>query len=151
MKVSLPAPAIQVACGDNHTAVLLETGKVYTFGRYQEGQLGRQRGQDEGDNWHMLPGQVSLRESLKPVSIAARSNQTFINVDESLVTEGIISRCKAFANSHHLGELGERSLLRGPGVHSYIPLSSHPHPYQFPLIPTHHPHLPLSPPPPPIP
>lgn len=105
VKVSLPAPATQVACGDNHTAVLLQTGKVYTFGKYQEGQLGRQRGQDQGDDWHMLPGEVPLRESWKPVSIAARSNQTFINIDESLVTEGIISKCKAFANSHDIGEL----------------------------------------------
>lgn len=104
MKVSLPAPATQVTCGDNHTVVLLQTGKVYTFGKYQEGQLGRQRRQDEGDNWHMSPGEVPLRESWKSVSIAARSNQTFINVDESLVTEGLINKCKVFANSRNIGE-----------------------------------------------
>ncbi|KAL5460457.1 hypothetical protein EMCRGX_G033908 [Ephydatia muelleri] len=103
VKVSLPAPATQVTCGDNHTVVLLQTGKVYTFGKYQEGQLGRQRRQDEGDNWHMSPGEVPLRESWKSVSIAARSNQTFINVDESLVTEGLINKCKVFANSRNIG------------------------------------------------
>ena len=31
---------IQVACGDYHTAALIETGEVYTWGKGAEGRLG---------------------------------------------------------------------------------------------------------------
>lgn len=33
--VKLPAPAIQIAAGSNHTVVLTSKGEVYTFGNYQ--------------------------------------------------------------------------------------------------------------------
>mmetsp|Transcript_133 Transcript_133/g.227 ORF Transcript_133/g.227 Transcript_133/m.227 type:complete len:486 (+) Transcript_133:142-1599(+) len=33
-------PVAQVACGENHTLVLLESGNAYAFGRGMEGQLG---------------------------------------------------------------------------------------------------------------
>lgn len=34
-------PAVQIACGQHHTVVLLQSGEVYTFGSNQYGQLGQ--------------------------------------------------------------------------------------------------------------
>ena len=34
-KVDLPGPASQIACGDNHTVVLLASGEIYTFGKHK--------------------------------------------------------------------------------------------------------------------
>ncbi|XP_062580615.1 E3 ubiquitin-protein ligase MYCBP2-like [Saccostrea cucullata] len=34
-------PAVQIACGQHHTVVLLQNGEVYTFGSNQYGQLGQ--------------------------------------------------------------------------------------------------------------
>ena len=34
-KVDLPGPASQIACGDNHTVVLLSSGEIYTFGKHK--------------------------------------------------------------------------------------------------------------------
>ena len=106
MKVSLPNCATQVACGDNHTAVLLHTGEVYTFGRHQEGQLGRQREEGDDDMWYTIPRQVTdFGDSCKATWIGARGNQTFIAVDESLVSETSLNRCRVFANSQGLGKV----------------------------------------------
>ena len=104
--VPLPEPATQIACGDNHTVVLLQSGQIYTFGKHQEGQLGRQK-QDEDDNdtWHMVPGPVAgFGDHRKAMWVGARGNQTFIAVDESLVSETWISGCKVFSNSQMIGK-----------------------------------------------
>ena len=34
-KVDLPGPASHIACGDNHTVVLLSSGEIYTFGKHK--------------------------------------------------------------------------------------------------------------------
>ena len=103
--VSLPEPATQIACGDNHTVVLLQSGQIYTFGKHQEGQLGRQkRDEDDNDTWHMVPGPVmGFGDHRKAMWVGARGNQTFIAVDESLVSETWIGSCRVFSNSQMIG------------------------------------------------
>ena len=104
VKVSLPEQAIQIACGDNHTVVLLQSGQIYTFGKHQEGQLGRQRQEEDDDTWHMVPRPVSgFGDHRKAMWIGARGNQTFISVDESLVSEMWIGSCKVFSNPQIIG------------------------------------------------
>ena len=105
MKVPLPAGATQVACGDNHTAVLLETGQVFTFGKHQEGQLGRSKMEGDDDTWHMVPRCASSvgGGSCKATWVGAQGNQTFIAMDEMLISADSLSRCKVFANSQVLG------------------------------------------------
>ena len=34
-KVDLPGSAAQIACGDNHTVILLASGEIYTFGNHK--------------------------------------------------------------------------------------------------------------------
>lgn len=106
VKVPLPEPASQIACGDNHTVVLLHSGQIYTFGKHQEGQLGRQKQEDDDDTWNMVPQPVAgFGDHRKAMWIGARGNQTFIAVDESLVSETWISSCKVFSNSEMIGML----------------------------------------------
>lgn len=96
---------MQVACGDNHTVVLLETGQVYTFGKYQEGQLGRSKGVGDDETWHMVPRSVNnVGGVCKATWVGAKGNQTFIAIDEMLISELSLSRCKVFANSHAVGK-----------------------------------------------
>jgi E3 ubiquitin-protein ligase MYCBP2 len=105
--VPLPEPATQIACGDNHTVVLLQSGQIYTFGKHQEGQLGRQKqDEDDSDTWHMVPRPVTgFGDHRKAMWVGARGNQTFIAVDESLVSETWISSCKVFSNSQMIGKI----------------------------------------------
>ena len=104
--VRLPEPATQVACGDNHTVVLLQSGQIYTFGKHQEGQLGRQKQEEDDDTWHMVPRPVTgFGDHRKAMWVGARGNQTFIAVDESLVSETWISNCKVFSNSQMIGKV----------------------------------------------
>ncbi len=112
MKVPLPAAATQVACGDNHTAVLLETGQVFTFGKHQEGQLGRKKEEGDDDTWYMVPRCASsVGSTCKATWVGAKGNQTFIAMDETLISAASLSRCKVFANSQVLGT-GLMSSLR---------------------------------------
>lgn len=105
MKVSLPGAATQVACGDNHTVVLLQSGKVYTFGKHLEGQLGRRKKVGEHDTWHMVPRPMdNVGGACKANWVGAKGNQTFVAVDEMLISELSLSRCKVFANSEVIGE-----------------------------------------------
>ena len=108
MKVPLPHAATQIACGDNHTVVLLETGQVCTFGKHQEGQLGRSKQEGDDDTWHMTPRIVdNMVDNLgmcKATWVGAKGNQTFISVDEMLISERSLSRCKTFSTSQALGE-----------------------------------------------
>jgi alpha-tubulin suppressor-like RCC1 family protein len=99
-----------VVCGDNHTVVLLETGEVYTFGKYQEGQLGRKKkGGKFGelcDTWHMSPGPVDdIGGVCKATWVGAKGNQTFIAIDEMLISKESLSQCKVFSNSQAIGEM----------------------------------------------
>ena len=105
MIVPLPSAATHLACGDNHTVVLLQSGEVFTFGRHQEGQLGRKKGEEDDETWHMVPRPVPmLGEECKATWVGASGNQTFIAVDESLVSESALSRCKVFASPQAIGE-----------------------------------------------
>lgn len=113
MKVPLPASALQVACGDNHTVVLLTDHQVYTFGKFQEGQLGRRKEDGDDNNWHMIPRSVSGFDGrCKATWVGAQANQTFIAVDESLVSETSLSRCTVFSNGHVFGEGVRREGVR---------------------------------------
>ncbi|XP_019862398.1 PREDICTED: E3 ubiquitin-protein ligase MYCBP2-like, partial [Amphimedon queenslandica] len=103
VKVPLPGPAQQVSCGDNHTVVLLANGDVYTFGKHQEGQLGRPPSDDK--EWHMVPGCVTLSDSYKSKWISASNNQTFISVDESLVSDDLLNKTVVFGHTDCIGLL----------------------------------------------
>ena len=96
--------ATQIACGDNHTVILLQSGEVWTFGKHQEGQLGRKKEEGDDDSWNSTPRPVpNLCDEFKATWIGARGNQTFIAMDESLVSESSIRNCKVFANSQTIG------------------------------------------------
>jgi len=100
--VPLPSAATHLACGDNHTVILLQSGEVFTFGRHQEGQLGRKKGEEDDETWHMVPRPVPmLGEECKATWVGASGNQTFIAVDESLVSES--STMSSGASPHALG------------------------------------------------
>ena len=105
VKVSLPESAVQVACGDNHTVVLLADGQVFAFGKCQEGQLGHCMRAKDTINWHMAPRPVpGFDESCRATWIGAQGNQTFIAVDEMLVSENSLSQYQVFSNTQMLGE-----------------------------------------------
>ena len=82
------------------------------FGKHGEGQLGRSaegegggagKGQ-EAEAWHLSPGLIpSLRDSCKVVWIGARSNQTFVAVNESLVSNHNLRKCGVFADKKSIG------------------------------------------------
>ena len=93
----------------------LYAGEVYTFGKYGEGQLGRSapsegsggKGERRQDNeaWHLSPSPIpSLGDGCKVVWVGAGGNQTFIAVDESLVSDQNLSKCHVFADSQTIGE-----------------------------------------------
>ncbi len=105
VKVSLPGPASQIACGDNHTVVLMQSGEVFTFGKHQEGQLGSKREEGDDDAWHTTPRPIALLgEQYKVTWVGARGNQTFVSVDESLVSELSLSKCRVFASPRAIGQ-----------------------------------------------
>ena len=84
--------------------VLLQSGEVFTFGKHQEGQLGRKKEEGDEDSWNMTPRPVlNLSDGCKAMWVGACGNQTFIAVDESLVSESSINQCKIFAGSQTLG------------------------------------------------
>lgn len=115
MKVSLPGPASQIACGDNHTVVLMQTGEVFTFGKHQEGQLGRKKEEGDNDTWHCTPRSIAhLEDQYKVTWVGARGNQTFISVDESLVSEQALSKCRVFANSQAIGWSRSHTTFKEP-------------------------------------
>ena len=87
--------------------VLLDSGEVYTFGKHQEGQLGRQKLEaDDDESWFMVPQPVvGVGARCKASWIGARGNQTFIVVDELLVSKSSLSNCTVFANTEMIGKL----------------------------------------------
>ena len=75
---------------------------MYTFGKHGESQLERSaegegggagKGQ-EAEVWHLSPGLIpSLGDSCKVVWLGARSNQIFVAVNESLVSNHNLRKC----------------------------------------------------------
>ena len=109
MKVPLPSPAQEIACGDAHTTVLLSTGEVYTFGKNQDGQLGREPVELDGDKdtWNTVPGVMEIPgESCRVKWIQTSGSQTFVAIDESLISETGLTQCRVFANSLCIGGRG---------------------------------------------
>ena len=93
----------------------LYSGEVYTFGKYGEGQLGRSspseasggKGERRKDSeaWHLSPSPIpSLGDGCKVVWVGAGGNQTFIAVNENLVSDQNLSKCHVFADSQTIGE-----------------------------------------------
>ena len=95
------------------------TGEVYTFGKHGEGQLGRSAmkrggGKEEGrgerqqqnkEVWHLSPGPIpSLGDGCKVVWVGARGNQTFVAVNESLISDQNLGKCCVFADSNTIGK-----------------------------------------------
>ena len=83
---------------------------MYTFGKHGECQLGRSpegeggAGKDKGV-WHMTPCPIpSLGGGCKVVWVGARGNQTFVAVNESLVSDQNLGKCSVFADTHTIGE-----------------------------------------------
>jgi len=68
---SLKSKATKVACGDGHTSVLCEDGKLYVFGRGRDGQLGR------GDQ---LESVASYRTEPRPVEFFQKNGMKVVDV-----------------------------------------------------------------------
>ena len=98
--------------------VHVHVGEVYTFGKHAEGQLGRSSSTDdpgeeavkgenskENETWYLTPGPIpSLGDGCKVVWVGARGNQTFVAVNESLVSDQNLGKCHVFADLHTIGE-----------------------------------------------
>ena len=87
------------------------TGEVFTFGKHGEGQLGRTAEREGGagkgakETWHMTPGPIpNLADGCKVVWVGARGNQTFVAVNESLVSDQNLGKCRVFADTHTIGK-----------------------------------------------
>ena len=94
---------------------------MYTFGKHAEGQLGRSSSADdsgegavkednskENETWCLSPGPIpSLGDGCKVVWVGARGNQTFVAVNESLVSDQNLGKCRVFADSHTIGEYSD--------------------------------------------
>ena len=89
------------------------SGEVFTFGKHGEGQLGRSPEGEEGagkadkdkEVWHMTPSPIpSLGDGCKVVWVGARGNQTFVAVNESLVSDQNLAKCCVFADTHTIGK-----------------------------------------------
>lgn len=98
---------------------------MYTFGKHAEGQLGRSSSDDasgegavkgesskENETWYLTPGPIpSLGDGCKVVWVGARGNQSFVAVNESLVSDQNLGKCHVFADLHTIGEYSDYSLL----------------------------------------
>jgi X-linked retinitis pigmentosa GTPase regulator len=80
---SLPENAIQVACGQTHSLVLLRDGKVYSMGANNYGQLGT--GNRRSSN---LPTGLRQFELTQAVKIAAGSHSAAVTTDGDLYIWG---------------------------------------------------------------
>lgn len=115
----------QVVAGSNHTVLLTYKGAVYTFGSYQKGQLGRapndfqinSNTNEESANkhdehiltqrqkflWNCTPGIVSgvgPNFGKRASWIGASGDQTFIKIDESLVTGTMLTKVNVVADKN---------------------------------------------------
>ena len=95
---------------------------MYTFGKHGESQLGRSaegegggagKGQ-EAEVWHLSPGLIpSLGDSCKVVWLGARSNQTFVAVNESLVSNHNLRKCGVLIIFAHKNSSGMFHIRHG--------------------------------------
>ncbi len=84
--MSLPEPATQIACGDNHTVILLVSGEVVTFGKHQEGQLGRAEENEDDETWYMVPNRIEgIKIIMQQVTVSRRVMCTSY-VDNNIIT-----------------------------------------------------------------
>uniref|UniRef100_A0A8D8RF51 RCR-type E3 ubiquitin transferase n=1 Tax=Cacopsylla melanoneura TaxID=428564 RepID=A0A8D8RF51_9HEMI len=100
--IKLNVPVVQIAAGSYHTVVLTCKGDVYTFGNNQKSQLARETGSDRRDgSSHNVPGLVAGVGPLygkRAIWIAASGDQTFIKVDESLISTSSLLSSTLMAN-----------------------------------------------------
>ena len=62
--------------------------------------------------WNMSPGPIpSLGDECKVVWVGARGNQTFVAVNESLVSDQNLGKCRIFADSHTIGKHPEPHII----------------------------------------
>uniref|UniRef100_A0A1B0GP35 PHR domain-containing protein n=1 Tax=Phlebotomus papatasi TaxID=29031 RepID=A0A1B0GP35_PHLPP len=128
-QVKVSGTVIHVAAGSNHTVLMTTKGVVYTFGNYQKGQLGRfpnefQQREDpivkyEVKNeqptasellaqrqkflWNCIPGPVmgiGPSYGKRATWISASGDQTFVKIDESLVTGSMLSKLNIVADKN---------------------------------------------------
>ena len=60
----------------------------------------------------MSPGPIpSLGDECKVVWVGARGNQTFVAVNESLVSDQNLGKCRIFADSHTIGKHTEPHII----------------------------------------
>nr|XP_022909947.1 E3 ubiquitin-protein ligase MYCBP2 isoform X2 [Onthophagus taurus] len=120
--VKLPCAAAQVAAGSNHTIILTVKGEVYTCGAHQKGQLGRMPPQNSIHDstqpggstkqyqnprypWYATPApipNIGPRTSRKATWIGGSGDQTFIKVDECLISASSLSSSTILANKDTL-------------------------------------------------
>ncbi|KAI5729573.1 hypothetical protein M8J76_004011 [Diaphorina citri] len=100
--IKLNVPVVQIAAGSYHTVVLTCKGDVYTFGNNQKNQLGRETGSERRDiPSHNVPGLVTgigPQYGRRAIWIAASADQTFIKMDESLISASSLLSSTLMAN-----------------------------------------------------
>ncbi|XP_055684525.1 E3 ubiquitin-protein ligase highwire isoform X1 [Lutzomyia longipalpis] len=127
-QVKVSGTVTLVAAGANHTVLMTHKGVVYTFGNYQKGQLGRfpnefhqkdDQAKYEAKNeqqsatemlqqrqkflWNCIPGPVmgvGPNYGKRATWISASGDQTFIKIDESLVTGSMLSKLNIVADKN---------------------------------------------------
>ena len=86
--------------------IILYYRETFTFSlSFQEGQLGREADDADDNSWNMIPGPISLPgDSCQAKWVSASGNQTFIAVDESLISENTLTKCQIFAHPECFGK-----------------------------------------------
>ncbi|CAJ1461882.1 unnamed protein product [Effrenium voratum] len=94
-RLHLPRPALQAACGADHSLVLLASGEVWGFGRGSEGQLG------------------SGEEALDPIRVATGASHIACGADHSVYLD-CCGRAFSFGENSS-GQLGLGHCCRAEG------------------------------------
>ena len=67
--------------------------------------MGRSEEELDDHLWHTVPGPVLLEgDSYRPKWIRAYGNQSFISVDESLISESVLPKCQVFGHPECIGK-----------------------------------------------
>ena len=61
-QVKLPIKATSIACGSNHSVILAEDGRVFTFGNFQKGSLGREGPPDDSQAVAITREEIAMRK-----------------------------------------------------------------------------------------